>query len=114
MSLVNNSSLTEEEKINTFRESFKKLTDLTVGIINSSVYKIESSSGGTEDPKDIEEFLNNCDKYIFDAIKDRLDALRIANSLKPMKVKATPEMLAAGSAEEVEIPLTFDPSNFFV
>ena len=113
MSIVNDSTLTEDEKINTFRDSFKKLTELTVGIINDSVYRIESASGTTEDAQDIQEFMDNCDKSIFDAVKNRLDELRIQNTLKSIKVRATDEMIENGSEEEIEIPLTFDPANFF-
>lgn len=111
--LVNDSTLSEDQKIQSFRESFKKLTDITVNIINQSVYRIESSAGSTDDPQDIAEFMENCDKNIFDAIKQRLDDLRQANSIKPLKIPATPEMIARGSEEEIEIPLTMDPSNFF-
>jgi hypothetical protein len=113
MSLVNDSTLSEEEKVNQFRESFNKLTNITLGIINTSVYKVKSTAGTTEDRNDIDEFMNNCDKEIFDAVKNRLDELRIKNTLKPIKVKSSPEMLAAGANEEMEIPLTFDPANFF-
>jgi hypothetical protein len=113
MNLVNNSELSEEQKVDTFRDSFKKLTDITVGIINNSVYRIESSAGTTEIPEDIDEFMENCDKSVYDAVKDRLDSLRKTNSLKPVKVRATQEMIDNGSEEELEVPLTFDPANFF-
>jgi hypothetical protein len=113
MRLVNDSTLSEDEKIATFRESFKKLTDISVGIINNSVFRVESSAGTTDDRNDILEFMDNCDKSVFDAIKQRLDQLKEVNGLKPIKVRATPEMLAAGSTEEIEIPLIFDPANFF-
>jgi len=113
MNLVNNSELSEEQKVDTFRESFKKLTDITVGIINNSVYRIESSAGTTEIPEDISEFMENCDKSVYDAVRDRLDSLSKTNSLKPIKVRATQEMINNGSEEELEVPLTFDPANFF-
>lgn len=113
MNLVNNSELSEEQKVDTFRDSFKKLTDITVGIINNSVYRIESSAGTTEIPEDISEFMENCDKNVYDAVKNRLDSLRKTNSLKPIKVRATQEMINNGSEEELEVPLTFDPANFF-
>jgi len=113
MSLVNDSTLSEEEKINRFKDSFKKLTDITVGIINSSVYKIDSRNGATSDVGHIQEFMNNCDKQIFDAIKDRLDLMQQANGLKPVRIKSTPDMIALGAAEEMEIPITFDPASFF-
>jgi|694.fasta_scaffold138417_3 hypothetical protein len=113
ISLVNDSTLSEEEKIQQFKDSFKKLTDITVGIVINSVYKIESKVGSTDNPEFLQEFMNNCDKKVFDAIKERLDLLQKKNSLKPARVKSTPEMIAAGAAEEIEIPITFDPSSFF-
>ena len=33
--------------------------------------------------------------------------------IKPFKVQATAEDIAAGAPEEYEIPITFDQSNFF-
>jgi hypothetical protein len=113
MSVLNDTSLSEEQKIDMFRESFAKLTTITVGIIHDSVYKIDSSQGSTDNEQDIKEFLENCDKEIFDAIKNKIDQLKTQNSLKPIRVKSTPEMIAAGAKEETEIPLIFDHSSFF-
>lgn len=113
LSLVNSSQLTEEQKIETFRESFKKLTSITVDVINSSVYRIESIAGTTEDPDHIKEFLENSDAHIFDSIKQHLESMRERNGLKPIKVRPSQEMIDNGVSEEIEIPLTFDPANFF-
>lgn len=113
ISLVNNSTLSDDEKIESFKTSFKKLTDITVGIITSSVYKIESRQGTVTDKDHLQEFMNNCDKEIFEAVRNKLDILAKSNSLKPIKVRSTPDMIAAGAAEEVEIPITFDSANFF-
>ena len=113
ISLVNDSTLSEDEKIERFKESFKRLTDITVGIVVNSVYKIESAAGSTDNPEFIKEFMDNCDKRIFDLIKAKLDTLQKQNSLKPTRIKSTPEMIAAGAAEEIEVPIVFDPASFF-
>lgn len=113
INLVSDSSLDEEQKILQFRESFKKLTDISVEIINSCVYKIDSSQGLVEDQEFIKEFLENCDKEIFDQIKQRLDQIKTQNTLDPIRIPATPEMIAKGSPDHIEIPLTFDPTTFF-
>lgn len=113
ISLVNDSTLSEDEKIERFKESFKRLTDITVGIVVNSVYKIESAAGSTDNPEFIREFMDNCDKRIFDLIKAKLDTLQKQNSLKPTRIKSTPEMIAAGAAEEIEVPIVFDPASFF-
>jgi hypothetical protein len=57
--------------------------------------------------------MNNCDKTVFDAVKEKLNLLQEKNALKPFKIKSTPEMIAAGAAEEIEVPIVFDPASFF-
>jgi hypothetical protein len=112
--LVNDDSYSEEEKLKAFKESFNKLNQLTIGVINDSVYHIESSQGATSDPKFISEFLNNTDKEIFDAIKNHIGAMRENNTVKPMTIDTTEEMRTAGvTIDKVEIPIQFDPAHFF-
>jgi hypothetical protein len=112
--LVNDESIPEEQKIIAFKESFSKLNQLTIGIINQSVYSVESSQGSTSDQKHIQEFMSNADKKVFDTVKEHIDQLRANNSIKPLQIAVTDEMRAQGITEDViEIPLQFDPSNFF-
>jgi|688.fasta_scaffold397601_3 hypothetical protein len=112
--IVNDESVAEEDKIRIFKESFAKLNKLTLGVITESIFNIESSGGGTSDRKHIQEFMDNVDKEIFDKVKGHIDILREHNSIKPLKIKVTDEMRAIGiTDEEIEVPLNFDPSNFF-
>jgi len=112
--LANNSSMSEDEKIRTFKEKFDKLNALTTGLIHNSVYKIESSQGSTDNFQFIREFLENADKEIFDVIKSHIELMRERNSIKPLKIEPTPEMIAAGIPDKIiELPLVFDASTFF-
>lgn len=112
--IVNDESIAEEDKIRIFKESFAKLNKLTLGVITESIFNIESSGGGTSDRKHIQEFMDNVDKEIFDKVKGHIDILREHNAIKPLKIAVTDEMRAIGiTEEEIEVPLNFDPSNFF-
>jgi hypothetical protein len=112
--VVNDESIAEEDKIRIFKESFAKLNKLTLGVITESIFNIESSNGGTSDRKHIQEFMDNVDKEIFDKVKGHIDILRDHNAIKPLKIAVTDEMRAIGiTDEEIEVPLNFDPSNFF-
>lgn len=112
--LANDQTLSDEEKIKAFRESFKKLTDVTLGLVESSIYRIESSNGSTENPIHIREFMANTDKEVFNKVKDHLDKLKEQNTLKPMIAQVTDEMREAGvTTDTIELPLVFDPSTFF-
>ena len=113
MNLVNDDTLTEDRKLELFKESFSKLTQVTLGLVVESIYRIDTAAGAVTDLDFIKEFMEQCDRDIFNAIKDRLDSLRVSNSVKPMKVRATEEMIAAGAPEDIEVPIVFDASNFF-
>lgn len=114
MQIVNNDSLNEDEKLSLFKESFAKLTNSTVGVVSSSVYRVESSQGSTDNPEFIKEFINNTDKEVFNKIQEHLEMLREQNTLKPIVVPVTEEMKAQGvKGETVEVPLIFDPTTFF-
>lgn len=113
MSVVNDTTLSDEQKIQTFRESFNKLTEITVGLVANTVYQIDSVAGSTTDSEHIAEFMQNCDRSVFDSIKQHLDAMREQNSLKPMTVSTTPEMQEQGAPETMQVPLVFDPASFF-
>jgi hypothetical protein len=113
--LVNDESIPEEEKIRVFKESFAKLNKLTLGVITESIISIDSINGSTNNRTHIQEFMDNIDKEIFDSIKNHIDVLRERNAIKPLKIQVTDEMRNIGITEnEIEIPLNFDPSNFFV
>lgn len=114
MQVIGDSTVTEEEKIKAFKESFSKLTEITVGMIQQSVYQIDSSQGSTDNPEFIKEFLNNVDKEIFNKIQQHIDVLKTSNEIKPIVIPTPDEVKAKGYTKDtIEIPLVFDPSTFF-
>jgi hypothetical protein len=115
LQIANNSTMSEDEKVRAFKESFGKLTEVTIGIVEKSIYKIDSSQGSTENAKHIKEFIENADKDIFNVVHTHLENLKNLNSIKPIQVPVSEEMRAQGiTGETVEVPLVFDPSTFFV
>ena len=115
MNVVNDEKMSEEQKIKLFQESFAKLTDATLSTIINSIDRIESPGGVTSDPEHIYEFINNIDKDMYSKIESHLTKLREQNNIKPMQVAVTEEMRAKGvTGDTVDVPITFDPSTFFV
>jgi len=113
INLVNDKAIDEDKKLELFADSFNKLTKMTLDLVSNTIYRIDTTAGSVTEREFISEFMQNCDKNIFNAVKNHLDKLKDDIAIKPLRVKATDEMVAAGSAEEVEVPLTFDPSTFF-
>jgi len=113
--LTNDNKLDEETKLRLFKESFKKLTDATVGMVIDGIFRIDTSQGSTDNPTYIKEFINNTDKEVFKKIQDHLEQLKEQNTIKPVIVPVTEEMKAKGvTGDTIEIPLVFDSSTFFV
>lgn len=110
---INSDNVEIDEKVKIFKDSFNKLTKLTIDVIADSIYRVDTENGSVTNPAFIKEFISNCDRVIFNAIKDHLDIIRKKNEIKPLKVKATQEMIDKGSDEEIEIPIVFDASSFF-
>jgi hypothetical protein len=115
MQIANDDKMAEEDKLRLFKESFKKLTDATVGTVGAGIFRIDSSQGSTDNPNYIREFVDNIDKDIFNTIQNHLEAMKDQNVIKPIVVPVSDEMREKGiTGETVEVPLTFDASTFFV
>jgi hypothetical protein len=115
MQVANNESLSEDDKVKLFKESFTKLTNSTVGAISQSVYKVDTVQGTTDNPKFIKDFMDNADKEIFNLVQAHLEKLKIQNAIKPLTVSVTDEMREKGiEGDSIEVPISFDPSTFFV
>jgi hypothetical protein len=113
MSVIRDDTIDEETKLAQFKISFEKLTNRTIDVIIRAVHKIESTGGTVTDPAFLEEFLNNCDRDVFDKIKQRISELNDNNQLKPLHIASTEEMREKGAPEFIEVPFSFDTANFF-
>lgn len=112
-SIVNNQNISDEEKMKTFNSSFKKLTEITVGIILSSIVSIEIDDQIVTDPKMIQEFVENADRAFYEAVSNHIDKQKEIFNIKPRKVITSEEDQEKGAPESFEMPLVFDQSHFF-
>ena len=112
--VLNNNELSEGDKLATFNESFKKLTDLTIVTLEKSIESIEIGDDVVSDREHIKEFIANTDKTLFEKVTNHVENQRKLFQVKPLVVDATPEELEKGVPETYEVPVTFDQSNFFV
>jgi len=111
---VNDEKMSEDDRLQVFKDSFKKLSDVTVGMVADSIYRIDTAMGSTDNPAFIREFIENADKDIFNVIQKHIERYKEQNTIKPIIVDVTEDMRARGvTGDTIEIPLTFDPSTFF-
>lgn len=113
--IANDESIKDEDKLEIFKDSFSKLTKVTIGTVINSIYKIDSANGSTDNPQHIADYINNIDKETFNKIQNHLETLKNQNAVKPIVIETPQELKDRGySSNTIEIPIVFDVSTFFV
>ena len=108
ISMIPASDLPNEEKILRMAEVMKNITKLTVRALKTSIAAVRTPSAVVTDTDHIEEFLSNCDRTVFNIVRDQVIALRQANELKPLSLVCT----ECGTKYDQQLSL--DMANFFV
>jgi len=112
-SLVNDESLSDEQKLEMFNQSFANLAKATIELIAENIYKILTPDGEVTDKDFILEFVNNSDKEIFKTVKDHLQEMKNNNDLKPIEFSTTLEQQSNGAPLTFSVPINFNNSDFF-
>jgi hypothetical protein len=106
---ITNSDLPDDEKTKQFNAIFPKLTEMNVLAL---VYCIDSiiTDDGKEvnESKYIKEFIENCDRKVYNEIKTTIEAITQSN--KPEALTIT----CSDCNETYKSELNFDNANFFV
>lgn len=105
--IVNDESISEEDKVKLFQQSFIKLTEITVDIIADCISKIETSQGSTDNKEFIKEFLENTDRKIFDLVNERVKSMQVKSKMKAL------DTTCAHCSHPYKLEVTFDQSDFF-
>ena len=103
-----NSDMPEEEKARQFKENFKRIAELNISTVVDCIEGIQTEDGTVvTDPENIREFLDNCDKKVYDEIKAAIDEIIVFNRLDPM------DLVCDECHKEYTSQLTFEQANFF-
>lgn len=109
LQLLNQNNLPEEEKFAKFKELFNNLLSLKVEQLSGNVSYIKLEDNlVVENELFINDFFQNCDRKIWNTVKDELD-----NIIKENKANLI-TLSCESCKKEFETPLTFEMSNFFV
>ena len=105
--VINNEQMSDEEKIDRFGKSFVKLTELTVDVIAGCVEKVETPDGVVTDQEQIQDFIRNAPKDIFDMISKHVTEMKKNIELPVQHVSCN------DCHKEFDMPVSMDQSNFF-
>lgn len=107
MQMLPNSDLPEKEKLEKMQQVLVKITELTVRSLKWSIQSIRTPQAIVSEPEFIEDFLKNCDRILFNQIRNHVINLRLASEIKPLGIRCSE------CDHEYEQPMTLDMSSFF-
>lgn len=109
LTLLSDSTLTEEEKLVQYKNHLQRLVDLNTKILVDSTEYIEIVASNTivSDPAHIAEYFENCEAEVCKAIRDQLEEFGKQGGVPPIPVNC------GACTKPYTVPLTFDYSSFF-
>ena len=104
---VPDADLPDQEKLNLINSALVKLGEMSINSIVSSISMVRASGDIVTNAEHIKEFVKNCDRKIYNLLRDKIISLRDEAAIEPVRVKCT------SCGNEYETPFTLDVSNFF-
>jgi hypothetical protein len=99
--------MTDDEKAQRLEDTMIAITKITAFAIAKSIRAIKTPSVLVTEPEFIEEFLNNCDRNVYNVVRDRIIDIRKGTDLAPLTV------ICDGCKKTYDQPFVLDTSYFF-
>jgi hypothetical protein len=110
LQVVQNKELADDEKTKQFDEIFQKLINTGISTVSKSIASIKTQDGTVvSDSGFIREFLDNCDKSVWNSIKNYLDVIRDNNDYNKLRLSCVNEECK----KDFVTPFVFEQTNFF-
>jgi hypothetical protein len=104
---ITSSDLPDNEKLVRLNESMIRITELTVDALKWSISGIRTPGAIVSETEYIKEFLLNCDRKLFNRIRDYIIELRQVAELKPL------DIVCDNCKHEYQQTVTLDMTSFF-
>jgi hypothetical protein len=105
---IPDADIPEQEKLDLINSALVKLGELSIIAISQSISVVKAGTDMVSDADHIREFVKNCDRKVYNALRDTILNFKEQTTLKPLKVQCN------SCARPYETPFTLDVSNFFV
>jgi hypothetical protein len=97
----------EEQRMSALSAALMKLTEIAVGAISQSILAVKTPDALVSEPEHIEDMLKNCDRRLFNKIRDHIVESKSSGEIQPLKIvcgECTKDYLQA---------ITLDMTSFF-
>jgi hypothetical protein len=107
LQMLPTADVSENDKMTAMSAALLKITKITIGALAQSVALVKTPTAMVSEPEFIEEMLNNCDRSLFNEIRDQIVALKDQAEMKPL------HLICDECNHEYDQQLTLDMSSFF-
>jgi hypothetical protein len=107
LQMLPDTEIENTEKVRLLGEAFKKLSEVTIQALAQSISTIKTPTVMVSEPEHIKEFLENCDRTLFNRIRDFIIDVKGQAEMQPVKI------VCDKCQHEFEQELTLDMSSFF-
>jgi Zn finger protein HypA/HybF involved in hydrogenase expression len=99
--------LSDDQKVEQLNQALHQITELTIETLKYSISSIRARGTLVTETEFISEFLVNCDRKIYQEIRDRIIKLRTDSELKPF------DITCPNCEHKFQQILTLDQAAFF-
>jgi hypothetical protein len=107
LQMLPDSEIPENDKLAALGDALKKITEITVNALCHSIAVIRTPQALVSEPEFIQEFLKNCNRQLFNQIRDHIVNLKVSSEMKPLN------MTCADCDHQYEQSITLDMTSFF-
>ena len=107
LQMLDDGTVPEEQRSKKMGEILKKLTDVTIGALSQSIDTIRTPSAVVDSQDHIREWLSNCDRRLFNKVRDRIVEIKQSGEIKPMEIACT------GCGNKFQQAFTMNMTDFF-
>jgi hypothetical protein len=86
LQMLPDSTVPDEQKMEVLSAALKKITEVTVGALSQSIDAIKAPNALVNDNDNIKEFLQNCDRGLFNQIREHIIKIKEEAELKPFEL----------------------------
>lgn len=107
LQMLPTADVAENDKMTAMGAALLKITEITIKALAQSVAMVKTPTAMVYEAGFIEEMLHNCDRALFNQIRDQIVALKDQAEMKPL------QLICDECNHEYEQQLTLDMSSFF-
>jgi len=107
MQVLGDADVSETDKVTQLNNMMKRILEVTVNAIAQSIAEIRTPESITTEQEHILEFLTNCDRSVFNQIRDHVIKTREASEMQPLKITCP------SCQNKYQQVFTLDMSRFF-